>query len=468
MEDIKAQSIREFLEPPFSGNKLVEQSNRYAHLFKILIKDKSRSSPEQIEFSYEKLNDWLKSENNAQQAAAVIAKAVEIIQQDEPSILSESHDLLHLSEMTTSLLDDQSRGVETDRATTFLGAAIILLHDLGRRTEKMLTNQQIDLTTNLHHDVLSFRAAGKIIRALSEVMTMPKDIRNGTSLLIMNGILHFGETGRQTYFAVAYDTDRRQLLGTPTVGRDIPYFGGMVGRDLSVNSIMKMPPGYTHYDSGGFFGQQNTMARSVFRDERIRELRKLNEVYDTLSIEAATIMLLACNGDEQMKQRAFDIDLGLQETPSQRFTDTAGRPWWPKKPLPSPDILAAAQQNQQQIESLIPQTQIILPHDFQKLIQAFVQSYSTIVDTENMAKVMDNIVNFSNEDRLRWTRILYFTHTKNQERYARRMQEFKKQKTGSTFLASITEPFIEIIANKQHQQEQLKQLFDQIVKRTSA
>lgn len=71
------------------------------------------------------------------------------------------------------------------------------------------------------------------------------------------------------------------------------------------------------------------MSRAVFRDEAICHSRHLNKVFDNLAIEATTITILACGNDQELMDRAFDVDLGLISTPTNRLTNDQG-PWWPK------------------------------------------------------------------------------------------------------------------------------------------
>lgn len=362
--------------------------------------------------------------------------------------------------MATGLFDDKNNGAETANTTVLITIIEILLHDIGRHTEKVLTNQQLDLSTGLHHDVFTYRSARKILKLISKGAYFPQQIQDSFSQLVFTGLRKFAKVGIEDFFAIANDTDRRQILGSPTVGRDILYFGGMEEKDLSPQSIANMPPGYTHYDSGGFFGQQNTMSRAVFRDEAIRQSRFLDEIFDELAIEATTITLLACGNNQSLINRAFDVDLGLITTPNERLTTEQG-PWWPKKPLPSPQILSNAQLEKQKIEQAINPKKLSTG-DLYTLVETFLTAYSTIIESAHLQKVKENMSQFSQEDKLNWARILFYAHKTNQERYNRRLDEFSKENLKGTFMSKALKPFIEILESKNQEREKVEFLFQQL------
>lgn len=457
MTDLEQKDIKKFLEPPFTGERLNEKARRYKDSFDHLLSNIEIPPTEDLEASYNVLESWLKYADNQKMAAQLIQSAVNLIRSQERDILSESHDLFHLTEMATGLLDDKNHGVETENATVLLTIIEILLHDIGRHTEKILTDQQLDLSAGLHHDIFTYRSARKILKLIGKETHFPQQIQDSFSQLVFTGLRKFGKVGVEQFFAIANDTDRRQILGSPTVGRDILYFGGMEGKDLTPGSIINMPPGYTHYDSGGFFGQQNTMSRAVFRDEAIRQNRFLDQVFDELAVQATTITLLACGNNQELINRAFDVDLGLIATPSERLTNEQG-PWWPKKPLPSPQILTNAQNEKQKIEQTINPEKLSL-NDLHILVETFLTAYSTIIESAHLQKVKENMSKFSPEDRINWARILFYAHRKNQERYDRRLDEFSKEDQYGTFMAKVLKPFIEILENKKEEREKVESLF---------
>lgn len=460
MTDLEPKDIKKILEPPFSSTNLKEKARRYKQAFDHLIGNTEIPSTEELQTSSNILETWLEDANNQEETANLIQSAVNSIQSQEKGILSESHDLFHLTEMATGLLDDKNHGVETENTTVLITVIEILLHDIGRHTEKILTDQQLDLSTELHHDVFTYRSARKILKLISKELTFPEQVQDAFSQLIFTGLRKFGKVGVEKIFAVANDADRRQILGSPTVGRDILYFGGMQGKDISPQTIANMPPGYTHYDSGGFFGQQNTMSRAVFRDEAIRQSRFLDRVYDELATEATTITLLACGDNKNLLNRAFDVDLGFITTPTERLTNEQG-PWWPKKPLPHPQILENALTEKQKIEDTINPKKLS-PDSLSSLMEAFLISYNTIVEPAHLQKVKENTRKFSPEERISWARILFYAHRKNQERYARRLDQFLQENQKGAFMSKVLNPFIEILQNKKYEGEKIELFFQKL------
>lgn len=446
------------LKPPFSAEGLEEKAARYWQSFERLTGKNREPTIEELNSAYGKIEEWLSVPDKQNRIAILIDETVAGLKDNEPSIFSESHDLFHVSEMITCLLDDRARGVDTSNTVIFLTVAIGLLHDLGRSTEKQLTSGQIDLSTPLHHDVFSYRAARKILARISDEWQLPADIKEAYSKLLFYGLLHYGQTNHPDFLAVAYDADRRQLLGSPTVARDILYFGGMEKKDLTCQSILNMPPGYTHYDSGGFFGQQNTMARNVFRDESIRQSRKLDQVYDGLATEAIVIMLLACDGDRELLERAFDVDLALIETPAKGLTDAQGQPWWPKKLLPSEQILPEARLHTQAVKAIITDRELTAEQVY-NLVSTFLNAYSTIIDSGHLEVIRNNIYQFDQSDRLKWARILYYSHKQNQERIIKRQEVLDNLPNGD-FLKQLSTPF-QAVLNRTRQTNQLDNQFRQ-------
>lgn len=193
MADLEPKDIKKILEPPFSGDHISEKARRYKQSFDHLIGNIEIPTTEKLEASYNILGSWLKETENQEKTAQLIQSAVNLIQGQEKDILSESHDLLHLTEMATGLLDDKSHGVETENTTILLTIIEILLHDIGRHIEKTLTNQQLDLSTGLHHDVFTYRSARKILKLINNESPFSEEVQNAFSQLIFTGLRKFGK-----------------------------------------------------------------------------------------------------------------------------------------------------------------------------------------------------------------------------------------------------------------------------------
>lgn len=456
MLELSAEQLKFITDSPFKPGSLVPQANRLQECYERLqrIAPEPNTKQRLIYISY--LNEWLDYPVNQRKVTEFITNTVSLVSGRERVVFSESHDLFHSAEMVTSLLDDKSRGVGTDNATVLLAAAFALTHDLGRRIEKSVTRSQIDLYTNLHHDVLSLKSALRLLRLLSLDSTLDDRVKTAFGNLLLSSLIHAQNIGFEPPLAISADTDRRQLLGSLTVGRDILYFGGMQGKDLSPGFILGFPPGYTHYDSGGFFGQQDWAKGYVYRDPSIRELRELDFVYDKLAAEAMTILLLACGGDERLSNSLRVIP----ELPVGRITDSQGRPWMPRKALPE-DISRNAREQALEVEERIPD-QALSVGQTQNLFGKFVHSYGTIIDKGHLEKVLGNVGQFSLEDRVKWARILYFAHHQNLQRYALRRSVLDEEQSKGTFLGKITEPFVEILESRRPHQEKVTEIYQTI------
>jgi hypothetical protein len=439
--------LRTSVKSPFHGQNLILRANEYHERFNAVLERHPDLDDKSLAAAFDKFNLWFDEKDNQIIAAKFISDAVKAMQINEPQILSESHDIFHLSESMLCLLDDKARGIDTDNATIFTTAVITLLHDLGRHTEKMLTTQQIDLASSLHHDELSFNASRKILKKLTNSAEVPEELREFVSTVIGTGLKNIGAINKFYSFAVAYDTDRRQLLGSPTAPRDILYYGGMQGKSLSTREILKAPPGYTHYDTGGWFGQHNTMARGVYRDPGIKETRRLDDVFDQLTIEAATIVMLGCCGREDFLNHAFDTDLGLVEVPKERLTNENG-PWWPKKPIPK-ELLAKAKEEAEEVERYIKNPFGIGGSGFISLMKLYLSDHNTVIAKEHLDNVIKNIRNdFDENDLLAWTRIIYYVNRKGIERHLRREKVLQEEQQKQTFLASVSEPFLDVVVGR--------------------
>ncbi|KKU10911.1 MAG: hypothetical protein UX13_C0001G0002 [Candidatus Woesebacteria bacterium GW2011_GWB1_45_5] len=418
-----------------------------------------------VENAGTRVGNWLSSSENQNEATETVRGIINFFAEHENDILSESHDLLHIAELSTSYLDDKKRGVETSRETLLAGVAIHLLHDTGRRIEKKLTFGQLDLSGGPHHDILSFVAAKRLLDEISGSLAFPENIKEDLAVLIFTGLRRFGSTGDPEVLAATYEPDRRQLLGSPTVARDMLYMlthSGMKDRTLSPRAMEEWPEGYVHYDSGGFFGQQRAMATGVFRDESIRIGRRLDAVYDSLATEAVTVILLGCGDDEQLKKKAFDTNFDV-DLPEKSIKTESG-PWWPKKPVPR-EILTKAQNEAAEMERAIPDKVNVSKESTRKLSEIFLQVYSTILDPSHLKLVQEDLSNLSEDERRRWVRIMYYAHLKNSGRYGSRIKAWEKQEEGGTFMAAILKPFIGILRQKRVQAEKLSEQFSEFLAR---
>lgn len=453
MLELSAEQLKIITASPFKPGSLVHQANRLQECYGRLQRIAPEPNTEQrlIHISY--LNEWLDYPVNQRKVTEFITNTVSLVSGRERGVFSESHDLFHSAEMVTSLLDDKSKGVGTDNSTTLLTAAFALTHDLGRNIEKSVTRSQIDLYTNLHHDVLSFKSTLRLLRLLSLDSTLDAGIKTAFGNLLLSSLIHAQNIGFEPPLAIPIDTDRRQLLGSPTVGRDILYFGGMQEKDLSPASILGFPPGYAHYDSGGFFGQQDWAKGYVYRDPSIRELRGLDFVYDNLAAEAMTILLLGCGKDEMLLNNLKV----MPDLPAGRITDSQGRPWMPRRTL-SEDIFRKARAQALGIEEKIPD-QTLSTGQTQDLFEKFVHSYGTIIDEDHLEKVLKNVGQFSRKDRIKWIRILYFAHHQNLQRYALRRAVLDEEHSRGTFLGEIAEPFVEILESRRPHQEEVTEFY---------
>lgn len=442
--------------PFFPGEDLTSRADRLhanhiAHLAAHPIPDAALRGR-----SFGVLSQYLSKPENQAVVTSATREFIRLVQSNETDFYSESHDLFHVAEMVGTVLDDRARGVMTDNATVFVTTGFALIHDLGRRIEKLATTRQIDLTTDLHHNDLSFRGTDSLLRSISRDVQMPLEVKKSFARLLFSSLHFADQIGKEDFIAIPADTDRRQLLGSPTAGRDISYFGGMQGKDLSPSSILGFPPGYAHYDSGGFFGQHDWAKGYVYRDPSIRESRGLNFVYDNLAAEAMTILLLACRGDKRLSNSLRVIP----DLPPGRITDSQGRPWMPRRALPE-DIYRKAQAQALEVEERIPD-QALSTDQTQNLFGKFVQSYGTIIDRDHLEKVLENVGQFSPEDRVKWARILYFAHNQNLQRYALRRSVLDEEQSKGTFLGKISEPFVEILESRKPYQEEVTEFFQSL------
>lgn len=93
-------------------------------------------------------------------------------------------------------------------------------------------------------------------------------------------------------------------------------------------------------------------------------------------------------------------------------------------------------------------------------METFLTAYSTIIEPSHLQKIKENISNFSPEDRIRWVRILYYAHIKNQERYERRLKIFQKEDKENSFMSKALKPFIEIIERKKEERKKVESMFN--------
>lgn len=458
MFEQRLERIKASLNSPFDpAQDLAPQANRLqaghlAHLDLHPIPDKDLRGR-----SFSELSQYLQEPANQRIVATTVREFVKLVHSSETNFYSESHDLFHVAEMVGSLLDDRARGITTDNATVLVTTGFALIHDLGRRIEKLVTTGQVDLSTDLHHDVLSFQSADKLLRTISREVQMPLETRKAFVRLLFPA-LHFAQnTDFEPFLAIPEDTDRRQLLGSATLGRDILYFGGMQEKDLSPASILGFPPGYTHYDSGGFFGQQDWASRYVYRDSSIIESRGLNAVYDNLTKEAMTILFLACGGNEKL----LDSLKIIPDLPSGKITDSQGKPWMLRKPLSNEEIWESAEQQAHRIEGIFTGVNLSA-EQAQDVFRNFAYAYGTIIEEGHLETVLGNVGQFSSEDRVKWASILGFAHYKNLQRYVLRRSVLAEELSRGTFLGEIAEPFVEVLESRRPYQNKVTEFFESI------
>ncbi|MBI4058814.1 hypothetical protein HY404_01085 [Candidatus Microgenomates bacterium] len=448
---LNPEIVKKAIQPPVNLLKRVDFFNLS---FTKLITRKPEKTSEELDQAFYSLSRWLNNQENSNYAAILVRETVEFLQNNEQDILSESHNIIHDAEAITCLLDDKGREIEIDNATIFIATAVTLLHDLGRTTEKIVIDQPLENQTQLHHDQLSYRAARKILKEISKDSELPEDIKSALELLIFHGLRHSGELNQKPYIGLSYDLDRRQLTGSTTVVRDIPFFGGWQNISLSTDEIKNWPAGYLYPHT--FFLQQR-FASNIFRDEPLKEKHQLDEVYNKLAVEGSTIVLLACGDNQDAKELAFDVDLGLVDIPETSITDKGGRRWWPKRRLPA-GTLAKSAEEARNIEELI-NSKPLSKIDFEYIMESYLEAYTTFIDENHLYQIKESIREFDQDDRIKWARVLFYSHRKNQERYAHRIKIFWQEKNRGSFLGKIAEPFIDVLAAKHHQRENLEKVF---------